>query len=266
MPDNLEPIRRKAHTALGSAVFELRMESARLAPTDAKAGLHLAQLSASVNRELVRGQLSLREGPATPHDPDPWLLAAARLHDAVSDAADILVDLHTEAEDKRRVVVPTHAAQVHDADAALFGFIPDPGPLQGWLDPQACFDLGQLRLPVGSFAWRRRACIVEAVNIWGREHQAGMETSGSWILLEGCQGLYRVQVEIREAVRRVRPGTVAASRAVARIAARSLVELDEDAADLPAIARARADRLDSDHTDGLAWHAIAGLLGTGERR
>ncbi len=262
MPDNLEQIRRKAGAMLGSAVFELRMESARLAPTDVIGSLHLAQLSARTNRELIRGQLGLRQGPVSPEAPDPWLLAAARLHDAVSDAMDLIVDLHTEVEDGRRVAVPAHAAQVHECDTTLFGFVPDPGLLQGWTDPQACFDLGQLRLTVGSFAWRRRACIVEAVDAWAREHQAGMEAAGSLTLLECCQGLYRVQVEIREAVRRVRPGTMAASRAAARVAARSLVEMGDDAGDLPAIARARADTLDSGDPDGLAWHAIAGLLGT----
>lgn len=263
MPDNLEQMRRKAGAIVGSAVFDLRVAGARLASADVKAGLHLAQLSARVNEALMRGPLGLREGPPTPVEPDPWLLAAARLHDAVSDAADAIITLLMEAEEERHIPTPAHAAQVHDADAGLFGFLPDQTAFDGWTDPQSCFDLGQIALTTGSFAWRRRASIVEAVDAWGREHQAAVEAAGVLHLRECCRGLNQVQVEIREAVRRVCPGTMAASRAAARVAARSLVEMGDDATDLAAIARAHADKLDSDHPDGLAWHAIAGLLAMG---
>ena len=256
---DLERMRQGARVVVGSAVFELRQTGARLAATDIRAGLHLAQLAARVGRELA----SLREGSASPTAPDPWLLAAGRLHDGVSDVADAIIALLMEVEEGRRAVIPAEAAHVHEDDAVLFGFVPDGSPFEGWTDPQACWDLGHLALAGGSVAARRRSCIVAAVALWCHEHQAEVEAAGALTLRECCQGLHGVQVEIREAVREVRPGTVAGARAAARVAARSLVELGDDSADLVGIVRAYAATLDHDEPASLAWSAVEGLLVTG---
>jgi hypothetical protein len=255
---DLEQVRRKAHVIVGSTMFDLRQAGARLAATDIKAGLHLAQLATRVGRELA----GLQDGPASPGAPDPWLLAAARLHDRVSDAADATIDLLMEVEEGRRAVIPPEAAQVHEDDAVLFGFVPDGSPFEGWTDPQASWDLGRLALASGSVAERRRSCVVAAVALWCHEHQAEVEAAGTLTLRECCQGLHRVQVEIRETMREVRPGTVAGARAAARVAARSLVELGEDPADLIEIVRAYAATLDHDEPASLAWSAVEGLLAT----
>ena len=69
---DLERMRQGVRVVVGSAVFELRQTGARLAATDIRAGLHLAQLAARVGRELA----SLQEASASPTAPDPWLLAA----------------------------------------------------------------------------------------------------------------------------------------------------------------------------------------------
>ena len=262
MPENLEHLRRCSAAALGSAHFDLRMASAQLAPVDVIAALRLALLAARVDGAMTRGLLGLRDGPASPAAPDPWLLAAARLHDAVSDAADSLIKLLLEAEDTRRIVTLAQAAQMNVIDGALFGFLPDEKAFEGWTDPQSCWDLGRLTLRIGSPAWRRRRRIVEAVNAWGREHQAAVEAAGVLPLRECCSALYRVQVSIRDAVRDVRPGTVAGARAAARVAARSLVEMGDDASDLVGIVQAYAADLPSQEPAALAWSAVVGLLVT----
>ena len=259
---DLEALRQTARAFLGSASYDLRMASARLAPTDVLAGLRLALLATRVNSASARGLLGLRAGPASPEAPDPWLLAAARLHDAVSDAADTLINLLLEAEETRRIVTPAPAAQVNVIDGALFGFLPDEPAFEGWTDPQSCWDLGRLTLRIGSPAWRRRRRIVEAVNAWGREHQAAVEAAGVLPMRECCSALYRVQVSIRDAVRDVRPGTVAGARAAARVAARSLVEMGDDATDLVGIVQSHAAGLPSQEPAALAWSAVVGLLVT----
>ena len=257
---DLEPLRLKAHGFLGSASFDLRMTSARLTPTDVLAGLHLAQIAARVNVASKRDLLGLRNGPKSPEQADLWLMAAARLHDAVSDAADVAILLWEEAENGRRIVTPAGDAQVGPDDARLFGFVPTEEAYEGWTSPLDVSDLQDLGMPVQWAAWNRREDIVKAVNAWGVEHQRAVEASGIVILRECCTALDGVLVDIRAAVRDVRPNTVAASRAIARIAARSLVEIGDDARDLARAAREYVDVLGPNEPSALAWQAVLGLL------
>ena len=259
---DLEALRLTAHAFLGSASFDLRMASARLAPTDVLAALHLAQLSARLNTIGSRGLLGLRAGPASPKQADAWLLAAARLHDAVSDAADAAIDLWQEAENWRSIVPLPEDATVQPNDSRLFGFLPSEEAYDGWTAPQDLFDLRSIALPIGQAAWLRRARIVEAANAWSMEHQYAIDAAGVVVVHECCFDLHGVLVAMREAVHDVRPATVAASRALARMAARSLVEMGDDARDLPKMAREYAEVLGPDDTSTLAWQAVEGLLVT----
>ena len=262
MPENLEPLRLTARAALGSCAFDLRTASGRLLPTDVRSSLHLTRVAARVNDALDRGLLGLRRGPASPEAPDPWLMAAARLHDAVSDAAEVLFNELIEAEEGRRIVTPPDDALVRPDDGKLFGFVPTNKAYDGWTSPEDASDLRHLALPVKWPAWDRRNDIVVAVNAWGREHQAAVGASGVAVLRDCCSELHQVKVAIREAVRGVRPGTVAASRAVARIAARSLIEMGEDPTDLPKAVCDYVEILGPHEPSALAWHAVLGLLVT----
>ena len=259
---DLEALRQAAHAFLGSASFDLRMASAPLAPADVQAALHLAQQSARLTTVGSRGLLGLRAGPASPKQADSRLLAAARLHDAVSDAADAAIDLWQAAENWRSIVPLPEDATVQPDDARLFGFLPTEDAYEGWTAPQDLFDLRSIALSIGQAAWLRRTRIVEAANAWSRKHQYAVEAAGVVVLRECCCDLHDVLVSIRGAVHDVRPTTVAASRALARMAARSLVEIGDDAKDLPKMAREYAEVLGPDDTSTLAWQAVEGLLVT----
>lgn len=258
---DLISLRRASETALGAAVLDLRLTAASPTLNDPTAAAHLLQLVANLNAvtALLR---QVQAGNDAPRSPDGWLVAAARLHDVLTDTIDTVTNFHEAADEGRHLVTVPKAAEVAPGDFDLFGLSPTVFGFRGWEAPTDAWALQRLNLAVGSPAWERRMAIIEAVNRWGDDHQAAMVASGVMPLRECVGDLFQVLAALRTEVMHTPASTVAGARAVARVAARSLIEIGDDREDLPGLARAYATEHGANTSTALAWQAVAGLLTT----
>ena len=257
---SLDPFRLATTALVGSAFFDLRVAAAKLALTSPTAGLHLGQLTAGSNDALVRLPWRVMNGATglpSPTLPDPWMIAAGELHDAVSDAYDAIVGLLEAAWNHHKVPIP-EGARVLPGDRDLFGFGPSDEAFEGWTSPDDSDALATLQLAVGSPAWTRRVSIVWSADRWAVAHKAALDASGASTLNECARELGGVLASIRDAMRAVPTSTVDAAKAKARAAVRALVEIGDDPGNLVGIARAYA--AEQEVPASLAWSVLADLL------
>ncbi len=252
-------LRRAAYITLGSASYDLQQASTLLMPHDREAGSRLMDTSAFLYAYQSRLERGHSVSPDPTH-PDAWLVAAGRLHDVVSDITDAVVLLWERAEQERRIVAVPDGGEIDPDDEARFGFRPTTFGFCGWTAPQDAYRLQRLLLPVGSQAWHRRLIIMAAVNRWGREYQAAVVASGVVPLQECIGDLYSVLASLRGDMAQVSGSTVAAARALANVAARSLAEIGDDVDDLSGLARAYAAEQGGNTSTAFAWRAVAALL------
>ena len=263
---DLDVFRRTATTVLGSASYDLRTAADAHAPTSPTAGRHLGQLAAELNPVIAGVPYRVMRGTtglSTPTMPDPWMVGAGVLHNAVTNAYDAIVGLLKAAGNARHIVPVSGAASVAAGNQGLFGFEPCDDAFDGWTSPHDLQALESLDLTVGSPAWARRAQIVWATDRWAIEHQAALAASGAATLIECARDLCQMLVSIRAAMVEVAISTVAASWVKARAAARIMVAIGDDPADLVGLARAHA--AEQEVPASLTWGAVADLLAAAER-